>query len=645
MSIQQLSETIDLSKLLNGAQLKAALHKEGPMLLIAGAGSGKTRVVTYRIVHLLQQGVDPKEIVAVTFTNKAAKEMRERIGRQGGHSVLVSTFHGLGLSILKERSIEAGLTPGFVIYDQDDSSRLLKSVLKRLEIPEKKCKAKIVKSLISKIKNCSVAIDELEPPEGLQGRLEEVYQLYQAALNQANAVDFDDLLLSTLQLLEQNSNVRAYYQNRWRYLLVDEYQDTNSVQYQLIRLLAGSRANVFVVGDPDQSIYSWRGADISNILSFEKDFPGAQVVALEQNYRSTSLILSAANHLIQNNQGRYEKKLWSDRKEGEKIAVTKCMSDREEADYVADEVERLFCDDQVPYSEQVIFYRTNFQSRAFEDAFIRRAIPYHIIGGISFYDRREIKDILAFIRVALSGADTVSFARTINLPKRGIGEKTVQKWVVGAQELGLPLILYLQQLLQEKKLTSRQCKGVEGYLESLVAIQEAAKIGVVEAVRAAIEKTGYESYLLLDQETAQDRRENLYELCYKAQEWVAQVENPSIHHFLEELSLRGQTDEKANVEQSVSLMTVHNGKGLEFSAAFVVGLEEHLFPHTNAGQDSVAIEEERRLCYVAMTRAKDRLFITHAMQRHLWGAKRAMYPSRFLKEIPEKYVEQNFYYL
>ena len=643
---------MQLSKALNGEQVVAAMHVDGPLLVLAGAGSGKTRVVAFRIAHLIAQGVRPSQILAVTFTNKASREMQERI-----HALLqdsffdgsptICTFHSLGVRIMRESIHYLGYAPNFTIYDEEDSSKLLRGCLQTLNV-KKEGEFKAYRSAISHAKNELQSPSEIETtglPHGVQHALPEVYKLYQERLREANALDFDDLLFLTVRLFQKHPEVLAAYQQQWPYLLIDEYQDTNHAQYLMARLIVGERRNIFVVGDPDQSIYSWRGANIQNILNFEKDYPGAKIVRLEQNYRSRKNILDAANDLIKNNASRYEKKLWSDRGEGEKISLFVGGTEREEAGFVVQQIEHLHALHQVPYSEMTIFYRTNFQSRIFEDFLLRKRIPYVIVGGISFYHRKEIKDVLAFLRMVNSDYDFISFERTINLPKRGIGLSTIEKIREGASDSKTPILKYCAHLISleksEIRFTAKQKEGLRDYvdlLQNLRAIQQENSLEklVIEAVR----QSHYLNILKEDKETYDDRKANLDELVSKAHEWEMLNETASLDVFLEELSLKSSLDEARFSTDKVNLMTLHNGKGLEFDTAFLVGMEEDLFPHANSRDSYDALEEERRLCYVGMTRAKERLYLTAAETRFLWGSHRMMRPSRFLREIPREYIDR-----
>lgn len=607
---------------LNPEQTLAVNHVEGPMLVLAGAGSGKTRVVTYRIVHLLELGIPPSEILAVTFTNKAAEEMRHRIRKLAGAYVLASTFHSLCARILRESISFLGYSRDFTIYDEDDSEKLLKECFTALNIKDEKGLLKSARAAISHAKNF------LEEPAN-----DPIYNLYQSKLKSYQALDFDDLLFLTVKLFKEFPDQLEHYQKRWTFLLIDEYQDTNTAQSTLIRLLAHKHHNVFAVGDPDQSIYSWRGADVSHILQFKDDYPGAQIVRLEQNYRSRNLILKAANALIQHNTGRLEKNLWSARGEGEKIGLYICPHEHAETEFIIREIQKS----PYPLSECVIFYRTHFQSRVFEDALLRYRIPYRIIGGLSFYQRREIKDILSLLRIVLAGADFLSFARTVNIPKRGLGDGAVSKIQAFAEERLLPIFQAAEIIVDRKelKLSQKQYEGLKDYVEMIRILRTIHPLSTQLA--EAIERSRYLTYLKDDPETEQERKENLQELIAKAVEWEQETETPTLAAFLEELTLKSTKETDAEAD-AVRLMTFHNGKGLEFDLVFLVGMEEDLFPHVNCRDNPESLEEERRLCYVGMTRAKESLYLTASRHRFLWGASRPMRPSRFLYEIPSEYL-------
>lgn len=633
---------------LNEEQQRAVQMTEGPVLVLAGAGSGKTRVVTTRIVRLIEEGVPPSKILGLTFTNKAAGQMRDRVQKLTEQNVLISTFHSLGARILRETIHVLGYKGNFTIYDEEDVLKLIKSCMQELNIKEK-VEAKSFRYLITNAKNNLLDFDEVETGHFksiIEELFPQVYELYQKKLRAYQAVDFDDLLFLVVKLWDQHPEILAKYQERWAFLLVDEYQDTNAAQYMMTRLIVERHKNLFVVGDPDQSIYSWRGANVQNILNFEKDYPGATVIWLEQNYRSTMNILQAANALIQKNTNRYEKELWSELGEGEKIKLFVGENERSEAQFVVSQVD-FHHSNGISLNDIAIFYRTNAQSRAFEDYLVLHKIPYVIVGGISFYQRREIKDILAFLRISQSSADFISFARTINLPKRGLGDTTIEKIRHHAAHEGLTILRYCECLVNNEplqhplKLTAKQKSGLESYIQIVHSLREVSKEGSIKSlVIAAIEETGYVDYLSEDEETKQDREENLNELIAKAAEWETSVSNPSLESFLEDLSLKSSLDEADQTYERLSLMTIHNGKGLEFTVTFLVGLEENLFPHVNSNDDAKELEEERRLCYVGMTRAKEFLYLSYCRSRFLWGSQRSQYQSRFIKEIPQKYLEK-----
>jgi DNA helicase-2/ATP-dependent DNA helicase PcrA len=639
-----------MSSLLNEKQLVAVEHVEGPLLVLAGAGSGKTRIVTHRVVHLLNLGVLASEILALTFTNKAADEMRYRIQELSRKFVLTCTFHSLAAKILRESIHEMGFNNHFTIYDEDDSLSLIRACLKTLGYEDEKSLVKMIKHTISSAKNALKAPHELDVSSfsSYEGKiLKDTYSLYQQKLKEYNALDFDDLLFQCVYLLKTYPHVREHYQKRWSFVLIDEYQDTNEAQYILIQLLVEKHHNLFVVGDPDQSIYSWRGANIHNILNFEKDFPNAKVIKLEQNYRSTNHILAAANSLIQHNQSRYEKNLWSQLGDGEKVHLRSCENEHEEADFVAGKILH-HQKNKVALDKMVIFYRTNAQSRVFEDILIREKIPYVIIGGISFYQRREIKDILALLRVVISETDFLSFSRTINLPKRGLGPTTLDKLKAYSEMHSLPImavckkILAHEGFLEDVKLSPKQLSGLKEYLQLIDSIKKESQknIPLHEIIKHTIECSRYLDYLKEDKETYEDRKSNLDELITKAAEWQEE-DKYSLTTFLEELSLRSSNDEGHSMHGSIRLMTLHNGKGLEFEVSFIVGLDEELLPHINAKDSPEALEEERRLCYVGMTRAKRYLYMTSSKYRLIWGTPRIMQPSRFLQEIDPSHIQSH----
>ncbi|HSX13863.1 MAG TPA: UvrD-helicase domain-containing protein [Chlamydiales bacterium] len=620
-----------MSEILNPEQSQAVHFGEGPLLVLAGAGSGKTRVITFRIAHLIESGIDPEQILAVTFTNKAAEEMRSRIHALTNKRVLATTFHSLGARILRGSIHQLGYQNTFAIYDEDDSEKLLKSCLDQLGFSGvDKGFVKETKTSMSEAKNNLSEINDHV--------LAQVYHLYNQKLKECNAVDFDDLLYLTVQLLQNHPDIRTYYQNRWRYVLIDEYQDTNIAQYTIAKILSEKNKNIFVVGDPDQSIYSWRGARFQNILNFERDFPGAVVITLDQNYRSTNTILEAANALIEHNSNRFEKKLWSELGVGSKIGLYIGYSERQEADFVASRINQHLHYD-CSLDSIAIFYRTNAQSRPFEDALLSRRIPYTIIGGVSFYERKEVKDILAYLRMLISNSDLISFLRTMNAPKRGIGLTSLDKLVNAASSHQIPILTFCDEHLDTVKLGAKQRESLKNYIRMIHHLRLATpQMSIHEVIQEIITQTGYLAFLQQDPDTAQERKENIDELMGKAAEWEEEQENPSIQLFLEELALRSTIIKENPDAPSIKMMTLHNSKGLEFPIVFLAGLEEDLLPHINSKMDPAAIEEERRLCYVGITRAKKTLYLTASTYRYTWGTERLMAPSRFLRELPEDLI-------
>lgn len=627
---------------LNPEQQQAVEHIQGPLLVLAGAGSGKTRVITYRIANLIESGIDPRNIVAVTFTNKAAKEMRSRVEQEVLRAPLICTFHSLGVRILRESIHHLGYSNQFVIYDEEDALKVLRTCIKELGIEDKKVTPKALKGVISRAKNHLTEPDPGDDASPVLKVASSVYKLYQLKLFEAGAVDFDDLLYLPVRLFREFPKVLETYQNRWQYLLVDEYQDTNGAQYILASLLVSKHRNFFVVGDPDQSIYTWRGANIENILSFEKDWTDAKIIRLEQNYRSTSNILKAANHLVECNENRYKKELWSSLGEGEKIYTFRAFNEREEASYIVEEIQRRQREKGLSLKDMVIFYRTNAQSRPFEDQLLRHNIPYTLVGGVSFYQRKEIKDVLAFLRLLENPSDLVSFLRTINLPKRGLGEATLTKIIAlsqSRQESILATCQHLTEIDASMRLSQKQLNGLAQYMQ---LIRELKKIKVEsslqELVYQTIQKSNYLDLIKLDMETYEDRKGNIDELVGKAIEWEESAEEPNLSTFLEELTLNTSESREDESIEKLTLMSLHNGKGLEFHTVFISGMEETLFPHINCINTDQGIEEERRLCYVGMTRAKRALYLSHTSTRFIWGGPKSMRPSRFLREIPKQYL-------
>lgn len=631
---------------LNQEQEIAVKNLEGPLLVLAGAGSGKTRVVTCRIAYLLASLAAPHQILALTFTNKAAAEMQKRVRQLGQGEVLICTFHSLGAKILRECADHLGYCKDFSIYDEEDSLKVIRQCMSEAGVESRDIPPKYFKYQISNAKNQALGPDQV-PQVNLKSEKERlfppIYEAYQKKLAQNEAMDFDDLLFVTLRLLRECPEVLAYYQDLWRFVLIDEYQDTNATQYMISNLLVQKHRNLFVVGDPDQSIYSWRGADINNILNFKNDYSEARVIRLEQNYRSSENILEAANALISNNQGRYEKNLWSALGRGAPIRLYRASSDREEASFVVGCIDH-HRKEGLSLNQVVIFYRTNAQSRLFEDALLSRGLPYTIVGGISFYQRREIKDLLAFLKLLVAPSDRISFERTINIPKRGFGPSSLQKIFHFSQDYpDLSLLDYCQHLLDEKvqgpRLNRKQKVSLQEYLSIFSHLgSRKDEICLSALVSEALKQSAYIEYLRQDKESFDDRKANVDELFAKAIEWEESRDEPRLVDFLQELSLQTTLDEAQH--ESIYLMTLHNGKGLEFDLAFLVGMEEDLLPHANSRGDMDAIEEERRLCYVGMTRAKKHLYMTSSSSRFIWQELRRMRQSRFLREIPEKYIEK-----
>ncbi len=622
----------------NPQQQEAVQHIEGPLLILAGAGTGKTHIVTSRIAHLIDIGVPAAEILGLTFTNKAALEMKRRVKSMTQREVLTCTFHSLTARLLRESIFHLGYKNDYTIYDADDSLQLIKNCVKTLELKEEKGIARTLQTAISNAKN-----ELLEPRDIPEGRdklgqaLKAVYVLYQQKLQEYNALDFDDLLFLTVKLFDLFPDVLNHYQNRWSFILVDEYQDTNQAQYRIIQALAAKHQNVCVVGDPDQSIYSWRGANIKNILNFKSDYPQATVIKLEQNYRSTNTILNASNTLITHNQSRMEKTLWSSLGDGEKIGLFLAETDGQEAEFVHEKLMYHKREHGICLKDMVIFYRTNAQSRIFEDMLLKYDIPYVIVGGVSFYQRREIKDVLAYLRMLVSDSDFLSFARSINLPKRGIGPSTLAKLAHIAETTTTPILTLCKNLPLQLKLTKRQQEGLSGYLSTISTLRDKLNLSIEDLIISAIEDTGYLQVLKEDPESMEDRKANLDELITKGIEWGKDRENPTLLAFLEELSLASSADQSFDGD-AIQLMTLHNGKGLEFPVTFIVGLDEGLFPHINSLDSPEDLEEERRLCYVGMTRAKQHLYLSAARYRYMWGTPRYMQPSRFLSEISREFI-------
>ena len=632
---------INLSTL-NPQQRIAVENTEGPLLVLAGAGSGKTRVLTYRVAHLMEKGVPAWKILAITFTNKAAKEMAERVQAltgEAGSEAWISTFHACCARILRRDIEKLGYKRQFAIYDEDDRMSVIKAVLKELNLGDKEYPPKAVKAAISDAKNRMLSPEEWLRDAGDDFRNRkyyEAYRLYERTLRGNNALDFDDLLVKTLELLVEQPPVLEYYQNRFDYILVDEYQDTNRAQYELVRLLAGKKRNLCVVGDDDQSIYGWRGADIRNILDFEKDFPDAKVVKLEQNYRSTGNILDAANQVIAHNQGRKEKALWTQAGEGEKIALYHALDERDEAAFIAAMTRKLIAHG-ARAGDVAVLYRTNAQSRVLEEAFVRGGIPYHVYGGQKFYERREVKDLIAYMRALVNPDDDVSLRRIINEPKRGIGETTVEALQSYASSAEMSLMSAVLDV-ENAPLAARPKKLIGEFAELMIDLTEALyEKTASEFLEFMIDKTGYVRALeAVKSDENAARIENIRELQGAVTEFERLNPEGGLADFLENVALVADTDSLNEGGGSVTLMTLHSAKGLEFDNVFLPGMEENIFPLARASYDDELMEEERRLAYVGITRAKKRLFLSHARSRALYNSRSANELSRFVSEIPAR---------
>lgn len=644
---------------LNEEQRQAVLHSTGPVLILAGAGSGKTRALTHRIARLIQQGVQPWQILAVTFTNKAATEMKERIKNMlhladgesqagwefnNGRMPVMGTFHSICVRILRRDIERLGRDRNFVIYDGDDQEKLMKNVLKDLRIEESEMKARAALSYIGRFKSESVspADAQKQATSDKMFRIVQAYANYQKALKEANAVDFDDLILETVRLFKECPDVLDRYQETWRFLHVDEYQDTNHGQYELITLLAQKYRNLCVIGDPDQSIYGFRGADIRNILEFEKDYPDAVRIKLEQNYRSTQPILSAADAVISVNPDRPEKKMWTERKEGAKVIVNEVRDERREAE----EAIRAIKDMQregMGLKEQVILYRTHSQSRLFEEACMRSGVPYRILGGVKFYGRKEVKDVLAYLYVILNPYDTISLLRIVNVPSRKLGETTLGRLQAHASERGLPLWDALRDADNVMELDGGAKARIASFVNIIETFRAKAGTMVVSALAAElIEAIKLETWLKEgNEEEGEDRWQNVQELLTVMHKYDSLEPALSLTSFLEEVALVSEVDKLGDGNaDALTLMTLHLCKGLEFDHVIIVGCEEGLFPHSNSMFDKAQMEEERRIMYVGMTRARRHLRMMFAQSRFQWGENKSGAPSRFLSDIPEDVVER-----
>ena len=632
---------------LNKEQQQAVQHTEGPLLILAGAGSGKTKVLTVRIAHLLAQGVNPYEILAITFTNKAAKEMKSRVEGLVGdvaNRIWLSTFHSFCAKFLRfELDNFLGYNSNFTIYDTSDSQVVIKAALKALNLDDKYYPVGAMISAISDAKNKLMFASDYrkQARDFYQQKVADVYEYYERELRKNNALDFDDLLLVAVKLLQSNAAVLEKYSKRFKYVMIDEYQDTNHAQYLLAYLLSSHWKNIAVVGDADQSIYAWRGADIQNILDFEKDYPNCTSIKLEQNYRSTKIILDAANAVIDNNEGRPEKNLWTDKVEGAKIQHFTAQSEHEEAAFIGDTIVKKHDIHGVPYGDMAILYRTNAQSRVLEEALIKRALPYTMVGGTKFYDRKEIKDVLAYLRVLYNPFDDLSLLRIINVPKRSIGATTVSKLQDYARENGTSLFMTLTQLHLVDTIKGKTKEKLEEFgILIFTLVAEMDDKSVLDILEAILDRTGYLAQLEESTDPQdQARAENIGELLSVAKDFQDTNPTGTVEDFLEQVALVNDVDSFEQEESKVTLMTLHAAKGLEFPIVFLGGLEEGLFPHSRTLMNPEEIEEERRLAYVGITRAEKELYISNATTRTVFGRTSSYLPSRFIDEIPAELVD------
>lgn len=632
---------------LNREQQQAVQHTEGPLLILAGAGSGKTKVLTVRIAYLLAQGVNPYEILAITFTNKAAKEMKSRVEGLVGdvaNRIWLSTFHSFCAKFLRfELDNFLGYNSNFTIYDTSDSQVVIKAALKALNLDDKYYPVGAMISAISDAKNKLLFASDYrkQARDFYQQKVADVYEYYERELRKNNALDFDDLLLVAVKLLQSNAAVLEKYNKRFRYVMIDEYQDTNHAQYLLAYLLSSHWKNIAVVGDADQSIYAWRGADIQNILDFEKDYPNCTSIKLEQNYRSTKIILDAANAVIDNNEGRPEKNLWTDKVEGAKIQHFTAQSEHEEAAFIGDTIVKKHDIHGVPYGDMAILYRTNAQSRVLEEALIKRALPYTMVGGTKFYDRKEIKDVLAYLRVLYNPFDDLSLLRIINVPKRSIGATTVSKLQDYARENGTSLFMTLTQLHLVDTIKGKTKEKLEEFgILIFTLVAEMDDKSVLDILEAILDRTGYLAQLEESTDPQdQARAENIGELLSVAKDFQDTNPTGTVEDFLEQVALVNDVDSFEQEESKVTLMTLHAAKGLEFPIVFLGGLEEGLFPHSRTLMNPEEIEEERRLAYVGITRAEKELYISNATTRTVFGRTSSYLPSRFIDEIPAELVD------
>lgn len=616
---------------LNDKQLNAVVHVDGPCLVLAGAGSGKTKVLTTRIARLIDIGIPSYNILAITFTNKAAQEMKERLEKiVPGNYAFVGTFHSLGVRILRENAQIMGYDKNYSIIDSDDALTIIKKIMKEKMISIKELTPSYVRNKISSIKNDMLTDNEVDNyfSSGNDAIIKEIYYEYQSILRKNNSVDFDDLLLLPVKMFMEHKDILESYQDRYKYILVDEYQDTNEVQYKLTKLLANKYKNIFVVGDPDQSIYMFRGANFRNILNFERDYKNAKVIPLEENYRSTNNILEAANSVIKNNKERKEKNLWSNKGEGSKVKYLRAYDGRHEIQLVLDEIKKLY-ESGYEYNDISVLYRTNAQARLVEEMFLKSNVPYRVVGSYYFYNRKEIKDLICYLRLILNKDDEISLMRVINVPKRGIGEATIKKLEENARDNNISMF---EAISKGKELTFKEL--------ILDLIKDSEELSLTDLIEDILNKSGirdeYEQSKSLENELRLDNLEEFKSITKTFEDRTGSV---SLEEFLEEVSLVADISEHQEESDSVTLMTMHSAKGLEFKVVFLVGMEDGIFPHQNAFFESQGLEEERRLCYVGITRAKEKLYISNAKRRMLYGKDVINPPSRFIKEIDDSLLE------
>ena len=640
-----MSEILDK---LNDKQREAASYTDGPLLILAGAGSGKTRVLTYKIAYLLEQNiVKPWEILAITFTNKAAREMKERVlslVEENANDIWLGTFHSICVRILKREIHALGYTRDFNIFDELDKTKLIKDILKRMNLDEKQYAPSFIGYEISRAK------DEMKGPDKYlmevtgdyrREKVAEIYKVYQNDLKKNNAIDFDDIIMLTVQIFLNDSETLKYYQNKFKYILVDEYQDTNKTQFLLISLLSASHGNICVVGDESQSIYGFRGADISNILNFEKEFPNAKILKLEENYRSTNVILDAANNVIKNNKSKIEKNLWTENEDGKKITYKTLQNEYEEVEYITENIDDICRKEKKTYSDFAILFRTNAQSRVLEEVFLRSGIPYRLIGGLKFYSRKEIKDLSSYLKLVHNPNDNIALKRIINEPKRGIGETAVLKLEQIANEKQISIF---EAIKDSNNLVGIRSAGniimFRDMIQDIISKKDELKVS--ELMKEILKQSGYEEMLTQDDtKENQNRLENLAEYIGVAMEFENENAENGLGEFLDSQALVSDVDKLEEGDEAVTLMTMHSAKGLEFPVVFLVGMEDGLFPSKRSIDEDESVEEERRLCYVGITRAKEQLFLTNASKRTLYGSTTFTMPSRFLDEIPQELFDDS----